>query len=189
MVAWVCRLGGNPSCPLCTSPWHHAAPSWRAADSHHPLISTMFEACPWYARRQIKTRLWWRILRFQSLICKNEAGWLWEVLDFQMCMDLFWFILRILLNSLKVDQNGDIENVLAIPDYIEWEAFFTSIVIFAKSLICEAKLLLWVYTTNLWFECEYIKIWVLITDENNPHKAPWATFAWLIWLIMRKGCC
>lgn len=77
MVAWVCSLGGNPSAPpppplpfFCVSPWHHAAPPWRAADSHSPTHQPRHHvgACPWCRREQIRTRLWCWIWGWRKML-------------------------------------------------------------------------------------------------------------------------
>lgn len=104
MVAWVCKLGGNPACPPSSfflSPWHHAAPSWRAADSHSPTHQHRHHvgACPWNRRRgQIRSRLQWRIQGcFQSFgffyaqvqLVRGNAGLSW-----MLCMRIFLLISR-----------------------------------------------------------------------------------------------
>lgn len=44
---------------VCASPWHHAAPPWRAADGRSPTHQHRHHvgACPWCRRKQIRSRL------------------------------------------------------------------------------------------------------------------------------------
>lgn len=149
---------------FCLSPWHHAAPSWRAADSHSPTHQCRHRvgACPCCRRRQIRTRLWWRIWGcFQSLICENGAG---LARDFPRgCMkgfiSSFWRDFGYGAAALSPDKNDDIGRFLGIHP--------TSVHLLLTYFFAEFLLTPEFYKPEVWLPCRNLSYSTYSADDQE----------------------